>query len=167
MSDVLTLLKQGGPVMFPIVALSLLLYQRCGSLLWYFVSTRRWLRRADARSRGGLAWVRQWQDELSETYRQEKILIRAMVAAAPLLGLLGTVMGMIATFESLAGQAGERSMQGLAAGISQALITTEAGLAVVIPAVLMLYYAHRQLQKSVQHLAEVEATLLDSESVRP
>ena len=158
MNDVWTLLQKGGPVMAPILILSLLLYQRCCRLLLFLISMRRRLGRGDAVSLGGILWVRRWQTDLPETYRQQKIVIRAMIAAAPLLGLLGTVMGMIETFDSLAKQAGERSMQGLAAGISQALITTETGLAVVIPAVLMLYYAHRQLRQSQQHLALIEAS---------
>ena len=79
-----------------------------------------------------------------------------LIVAAPLLGLLGTVMGMISTFESLATPELRGSTQGLARGISMALVTTEAGLAVAIPAVLMLYYAQRQMQKALQELIALE-----------
>lgn len=162
MREAWTLLEKGGPVMIPIMALSVLLYQRCCSLLLYLWSVHRQLRRGEAALYADGLGVERLQISLPETYRQQKITISAMIAAAPLLGLLGTVMGMIETFESLAKRAGDRSMEGLAAGISQALITTETGLAVVIPAVLMLYYAHRQLQKSEQHLAQIEAAVMEA-----
>lgn len=54
---------------------------------------------------------------------------------APLLGLLGTVLGMIQTFSRLADAEGALDMTMLAGGIWQALLTTAAGLAIAIPAV--------------------------------
>jgi biopolymer transport protein ExbB len=53
---------------------------------------------------------------------------------APLLGLLGTVWGMIEAFSSIALQGGLGKPELLASGISQALVTTAAGLAIAIPA---------------------------------
>lgn len=55
---------------------------------------------------------------------------------APLLGLLGTVLGMIQTFSRLASAAGVVDMTPLAAGIWQALLTTAAGLFIAVPAVV-------------------------------
>ena len=73
-------------------------------------------------------------------------------AIAPLLGLLGTVFGMILTFEVIQEQ-GMGVVSSLAGGISQALITTFAGLSVGIPALM----AHRYL------LARVDWLVLDME----
>lgn len=156
MSELIELLAKGGPVMIPIVGLSVFLYERCFSLLVFLVRARRAIERDIRPERAQLAAVRHMQADLPEVFAQQRIVIRAMVAAAPLLGLLGTVTGMIQTFDSIADRAGEHSMAGLADGISQALITTETGLAVVIPAVLVLYYAHRQMQKGVQRLTQLE-----------
>lgn len=55
---------------------------------------------------------------------------------APLLGLLGTVLGMIQTFARLASTAGVVDMTPLADGIWQALLTTAAGLFIAVPAVV-------------------------------
>ncbi len=55
---------------------------------------------------------------------------------APLLGLLGTVLGMIQTFSRLASTAGVVDMTPLADGIWQALLTTAAGLFIAVPAVV-------------------------------
>ena len=60
-------------------------------------------------------------------------LIRAGIVIAPLLGLLGTVSGMIETFDGvLAGG----YLQEMSGGISQALVTTQYGLAIAVPALL-------------------------------
>ncbi|MEO1228879.1 MAG: MotA/TolQ/ExbB proton channel family protein [Myxococcota bacterium] len=61
------------------------------------------------------------------------IIMRALVAAAPLLGLLGTVMGMISSFEGLleGGHVAEVSV-----GIGQALLSTQYGLALAAPGLL-------------------------------
>jgi len=62
-----------------------------------------------------------------------------IASISPLMGLLGTVLGMIRTFNSLnAGGAGNPSA--LAGGIAEALITTAAGLTVAIPALLAYKY---------------------------
>ncbi|MBG0775896.1 MAG: MotA/TolQ/ExbB proton channel family protein [Desulfovibrionaceae bacterium] len=66
----------------------------------------------------------------SEERRTATILVLA--GLAPLLGLLGTVGGMIATFDTIL-QFGTGNARGLAAGISSALITTQTGLIVAVP----------------------------------
>lgn len=69
--------------------------------------------------------------------RRHKRLIRSLVGAAPLLGLLGTVDGMIETFDSLADMELFSQSGGIAGGISKALFTTQMGLAISIPGLLM------------------------------
>ena len=74
-------------------------------------------------------------------------LVQSLVIAAPLTGLLGTVGGMIETFDSLATMALFTQSGGIAGGISQALITTQMGLAVAIPGLLFgRVLSGRQLQ---------------------
>ncbi|MEQ1505267.1 MAG: MotA/TolQ/ExbB proton channel family protein [Myxococcota bacterium] len=75
-------------------------------------------------------------------------------AVGPLLGLLGTVSGMIRTFSAVEG-GGIGRMEFVAGGISEALITTLSGLVVAIPAVV----AHRLLA------ARVDGLLVDMEEV--
>ena len=74
--------------------------------------------------------------------------IAVMAAVAPLLGLLGTVTGMIDSFQAVTvfGTANPRIMS---SGISEALITTQAGLGVAIPAMLL----HQFLKQRVQALS--------------
>ena len=76
-----------------------------------------------------------WLYEIS--MRSYKLLIKIIVSVAPLLGLLGTVIGMIETFDSLRDMSLYKQDGGIAAGISQALITTQFGLVVAIPGLLI------------------------------
>lgn len=64
-------------------------------------------------------------------------LIMTIVAVAPLMGLLGTVVGMIETFDSLGDMSLFAQSGGIAGGISQALFTTQMGLAVAIPGLIV------------------------------
>lgn len=92
--------------------------------------------------------------EAAELERYVPIL-GTIASIAPLLGLLGTVGGMIMTFKVIETQGGVTDVAPLAGGISQALITTFAGLSVGIPAVVANRYV----------LARVDALLLDMEEV--
>lgn len=71
-------------------------------------------------------------------------------SAAPLLGLLGTVTGMIRTFDLITvfgtGDAGR-----LSEGISEALVTTEFGLIIAVPALLMHAYLARKVKKTISN----------------
>jgi biopolymer transport protein ExbB len=82
-------------------------------------------------------------------HEMEKFLstLGTIAAIAPLLGLLGTVLGMIEVFTAIMVQ-GSGNTGVLAGGISQALITTAAGLSVAIPAVIF----HRALTRRVDDL---------------
>ncbi|EKD33894.1 MAG: TolQ2 [uncultured bacterium] len=69
--------------------------------------------------------------------------IGVLAAVAPLLGLLGTVTGMITTFDVLA-VFGTGNAKAMAGGISEALITTETGLLVAIPGLYMKGFLDRR-----------------------
>ncbi|WP_198650579.1 MotA/TolQ/ExbB proton channel family protein [Saccharospirillum mangrovi] len=82
-------------------------------------------------------------------HEMEKFLstLGTIAAITPLLGLLGTVLGMIEVFTAIMVQ-GSGDTAVLAGGISQALITTAAGLSVAIPALVF----HRALTRRVDEL---------------
>jgi biopolymer transport protein ExbB len=74
---------------------------------------------------------------------------------APLLGLLGTVWGMIEAFSDIALEEGLGKPEELAAGIYQALTTTAAGLAVAIPSVVGYYYLRGRIERFGRRTEEV------------
>lgn len=73
--------------------------------------------------------------------------LMVVATIAPLLGLLGTVWGMIEAFGNIASEDGLGSPELLAGGISQALVTTAAGLAVAIPTQAFYYYFRARIDR--------------------
>jgi biopolymer transport protein ExbB len=84
-----------------------------------------------------------------------------IAAVAPLLGLLGTVVGMIKVFAEIMTQ-GTGNASALAGGISEALITTAAGLTVAIPALVMHRYFTGKIDGIVVELEEETIKLVDA-----
>ena len=106
------------------------------------------------------------QLKLDEAILKEQPAINARIAfikiismVAPLLGLLGTVIGMIITFQAITlfGTGDPKTMAG---GISQALITTVLGLVVAIPTVLLHSIVHSRAASIMHILTEQSAGLV-------
>ena len=76
--------------------------------------------------------------------------LQGVVSVAPLLGLLGTVVGMIQSFYTVAKERALGNPELLAEGIGQALVTTAAGLSVAIPALVLYYIFRGQIRKLVR-----------------
>ena len=84
-----------------------------------------------------------------------------LVAAAPLLGLLGTVFGMIGLFLGLLEHgAGDAAL--LAGGIGEALITTAAGLCVAIPSLMFYRYFRGRVQEYIVEMEKQAIVLVDT-----
>lgn len=88
---------------------------------------------------------------------RELRVMKICVSAAPLLGLLGTVTGMLATFAALAsGSGGDKTMGLVAEGISEALVTTETGLVISLPGLFFQYQLARKHKRYKSFLAHLE-----------
>jgi len=111
----------------------------------------------------GLKHLRSHLDSDFSDYEKEMrkyaVLIKIIVMISPLLGLLGTVSGMIETFDSLASMALFTQSGGIAGGISQALFTTQMGLAVAIPGVLIQSVLNKRQINLETNLAQVKDLL--------
>jgi len=79
--------------------------------------------------------------------------IQVITAILPLLGLLGTVSGMIKTFEVMT-VFGSGNVRGMAEGISQALITTMAGLLTALTGMFFANDLKERFERGTEHLAE-------------
>jgi len=86
-------------------------------------------------------------------------------SSAPLFGMTGTVTGMIASFEALSGAA---AMEGtaVASGISEALVTTAAGLIIAMGAVIPYHYFTSRAERIETEVVEAAAALLDFITIR-
>lgn len=87
--------------------------------------------------------------------------LKAVIQTAPLLGFYGTVSGMIKAFESM-GLKGLSDTSSMALGISEALITTAAGLIVAIPVAFAVSLFVGKIGRFVQELQDVSLRFLDA-----
>jgi len=94
--------------------------------------------------------------------RRDFVVLAALTVVAPLIGLLGTVVGMVETFRGVADAMGETTGR-VASGISRALITTQFGLIVAIPGVFGLARLYRLDGRLQTLLNTVRTHLLQSE----
>jgi biopolymer transport protein ExbB len=97
-------------------------------------------------------------------------VLNATATLAPLLGLLGTVIGMIESFNALGAKAGGAKSEALARGISLALVSTAFGLGIAIVSVALYYYFLNRVDVLVRDLDEEALRAIDSvsaESIRP
>lgn len=103
-------------------------------------------------------------DELRSTelvpFERDLRVMKVCVSAAPLLGLLGTVTGMLSTFGALAaGSGGDKTMSLVAGGISEALITTETGLLIALAGLFFQYNLARKHERYKAFLAHLQTVV--------
>lgn len=97
----------------------------------------------------------------SNQLRKHMRLLSAISNIAPLLGLLGTVMGMIQSFNDISNSQAMGRPEMLAGGISQALLTTAAGLLVAIPAYAMYVYFVGHIDRLIMEMDYHAQRLVD------
>ncbi len=178
--------SDGGWVMIPLALLALFMYAFAADL--FFTFTRSQYRRFDQKTcrhcvrhpetvAGPVGEIiRYARDEVTSLQdirnRFEEVRLAVfpkidrrlfflvtLTTAAPLLGLLGTVLGMISTFDAMAGGGG-RVIEMVAAGISTALITTKTGLLIAIPGYFMASAIRRRRNEYAAFLAGLESLVM-------
>ncbi|RLQ22847.1 MotA/TolQ/ExbB proton channel family protein [Seongchinamella sediminis] len=165
-------IAEGGPVLW-------LLFFTC-LLLWLLILERAWFLRISWPQRARLL-VRQWQQRRDcSSWRARKIreamvseaslalhaqlpLIRVLVALCPLLGLLGTVLGMIGVFEVIA-VSGNDDAQAMARGVYRATIPTMAGLVVALTGIYFTVRLGQLADRRTSALADTLALRADRAS---
>ena len=156
------MMDEGGPFVFWIFL--------CGFVMWTLVVERAWYftRILPAQARETIVAWNAREDRESWCARQirramisrvntdmnaNQILLRVLVPLSPLLGLVGTVSGMLEVFDSMAlrGAADARAM---ASGVSHAMICTLTGLAVSITGLYPVYYFQSRTRLETEVLAD-------------
>ena len=156
------LFEGGGPFVFWIFVTCLLLWTLVAERMLYFSrvlpresaeALARWRARPEHQS-----WcARQVREAMISRFRAGMTanlrLMRVLVPLAPLLGLIGTVSGMLEVFDSMAlrGSADARTM---ANGVSHAMICTLTGLAVSITGLYPVYYFDSRARRQAELLAD-------------
>lgn len=162
--QVLVFLDKGGPALWLILGVSLVLWLLLLERYWYLnfdfpmlrdCIYRRWQPYRHSKNRYARRLRASLLNELHHSAGLYLRTISALTQALPLLGLLGTVSGMIQTFDVIT-VFGNGNARGLAGGISQALLTTMAGL---VTALSGLYFGANLKQRVRLALEQAEAHL--------
>jgi biopolymer transport protein ExbB len=156
------MIDAGGPFVVWIFASGVVLWTLVIERFWYFTrilpgESRAMLERWAARD-DHVSWcarhIRQAMiSQLNAGMTSNLILMRVLVPLSPLLGLIGTVSGMLEVFDSMAirGSADARSM---ASGVSAAMTCTMTGLAVSITGLYPAYYFMARAKRETELLAD-------------
>lgn len=181
----MTIITDGGILMVPLTILALTIYWTAFRLLFFFSEHSFYkvgrdklmaLVQDPSEASGELKGVIEYtqSDEIEDveqvkprfsevinTYLAEvdtkRTYLLILVTTAPLMGLLGTVMGMLTTFSGLAVSTGGSTVDQIAAGISEALITTQTGLIIAIPAYVMATLIQKRRNEMEACLTTMEA----------
>ena len=89
--------------------------------------------------------------------------VSVLANTAPLLGLLGTILGMIKAFQVIENAGGKVDAMALAGGIWEAMLTTGVGLAVAIPLLILLHFIESALTRHHWRLQQAAALVLETD----
>jgi len=154
---IVTFMEQGGDVLWLIAALTFAMWTLIFERFWYFQSEHKsmvqeatddWEDRVERRSWTAHQIRERIISEASEKITGSLPLILTCVALCPLLGLLGTVTGMISVFDAMATQGG--NARSMAAGVSQATIPTMSGMIASLSGVLGTTFLRRKVDFEVE-----------------
>lgn len=116
------------------------------------------------------AEIRERMQEIGneEIYKMEKRMniLNMIISIAPMLGLLGTVTGIIDAFNVMGAMQGIHQPSDLSTGIAQALITTAAGLMIAIPTMAVTAYLNSIIDRNIAEMSKCSSELLDILGVR-
>jgi len=99
-------------------------------------------------------------DVLVRKVDQRLIIITTLIAAAPMTGLLGTVMGMLSMFDGLGAGGGSQSVNLISAGMREALFTTLTGLVVALPGMFFALVVREKRNQLATVLSQLQAAVV-------
>lgn len=142
-TQILQFMEQGGDVLWIILFVTVLMWTLILERLFYFSGSlkgevngvlEKWEARSERKSTEAHQIRRAWISQMSEKINANLPMIQTFVAMCPLLGLLGTVTGMIEVFNIMA-VTGGGDAKSMAGGVSKATIPTMAGMVVALSGV--------------------------------
>ena len=155
-------MELGGPVLRWIAITIFFMWVLILERLLYFRSSMKamstdifdsWEARPERRSWNAHMIREQMISRFSMATNQSIPMIQTLVALCPLLGLLGTVTGMIKVFEVMA-VSGSGNVRAMAAGVSQATVPTMAGMVGALSGVLLVTLLSRRAAREVEFLED-------------
>jgi len=155
-------MERGGDVLFGILVVTFLMWVLIVERLWFFA-----LEYKKQKNRVVEAWESReertsWYahkirtamvSEINHNLFQGVNLIKTLVAICPLVGLLGTVTGMIDVFDVMGSQ-GSSNARAMAAGVSKATIPTMAGMVAALSGMFISTYIEKRAKREVERLQD-------------
>ena len=182
-NQVIEIWMAGGPLMIPLAILGLMIYLVLGELFLHLLANSyfrndpneygHWVDRPEE-AKGKLGEIIRYSQEGCRTtsdvrlrfaeireatippVQRRIVFANILLGAAPLTGLLGTVMGMLKTFLSLSVATGGNTIDFVAGGISEALITTQTGLVFAIPGYVAVTFLKKQMNEIDHFFTQLE-----------
>ncbi len=154
--------ERGGPMLYALLLLAILLWTMIVERLWFYYfsfpkQARSWREEWGARrDRSSVRAHRIREAMISEARASLESgvpVIATLVAICPLMGLLGTVTGMIQVFDVMA-LAGSSNAKAMAAGVSRATIPTMAGMVLALPGIFYVTRCRYFSRRLTQQLAD-------------
>lgn len=170
----LDLLALGGEVLVVILVVTTIMWGLILERIFYvwFVHPRKakkayhlWQARSEHHSWAARHIRQAIISKVSMALDKHLMVLGALVALCPLLGLMGTVMGMLEVFDVMAAT-GSNNARATAAGVSKATISTLAGMVSALSGLLLVYYLKRTAAVAREQLAE-HLPLSDSKIQEP
>jgi biopolymer transport protein ExbB len=158
----LAMRELGGPIVDWIFITCLIMWCIVVERFWYFTkilpkssatSLQEWTNRAERNSWQARQIRKAMISRLNAGMSTNLGVLRVLVPMAPLLGLLGTVSGMLNVFDSMAAR-GSADARSMANGVSEAMICTLTGLAVSISGLYPVFYFRRRVKLETDRLAD-------------
>jgi biopolymer transport protein ExbB len=160
---ILGFIELGGNVLWAIMAVLLMMWTLIIERFWYFFQVlpekrqdilAEWQAREDNRSWHAGRIKEEMVSRLSLEMKQNVRTIQTLIAVCPLLGLLGTVTGMVAVFDVMA-FFGTGNARAMAAGVSQATIPTMAGMVAALSGLYFGSYLERKADIESERLEDL------------
>lgn len=161
-SGVLDFMSKGGPILLFIAGLTFIMWTLIFERIWFYKGALNqlvsstldsWEARAERRSWNAKQIRYAMISRVSVHINQNLDMLGTLVALCPLLGLLGTVYGMIEVFGALAATGGGDA-KALASGVSKATIPTMAGMVAALSGVFGTTFVNRTAQRENQLLED-------------
>lgn len=187
LSKIISILSSGGWLMFPLFALAILIYTIGFDILFYLKNIdlsldkkrtlKSWILDPKIAPKAAGEIIRYSQEKVTSSkhlknrfeelkreilhpIERKLLFLNTLVASAPLMGLLGTVIGMLSTFSAISSGGGSETVDMVASGISEALITTQTGLFIALPGIFLILLIKRQKNNIASILLRLESQSL-------
>lgn len=146
----------GGPIMLALLGLAFLLYRNVIGLFLFTSGLNTTEALKEQNPIVSRTSIQDFRDHLSHLVRTQLTYANVLIVAAPLLGLLGTVIGMLDTFKGIGSEAGQDTTKAVADGVKVALITTQTGLMIAIFGIFLTQMISRIYRSKDMQLLELE-----------